>query len=188
MNEIGDPDDQRGNEGVASARGRNGGRRGLDGMARGAGEASAKRAKVDEADEEENRLVRRKEEVVRLLERVRKGKDNARAKKELLTLCARLEAKNEKLLGLLLPELWQKIIDENVQQNDMLALAMACRFFRDTTKDLGKKVVTNLYIYRLLDLRKSGKIPSHSLGWFRWVCDTFESRHLRTCCSRSAAV
>ena len=173
-NEIGDPDDQRGNEGVASARSRNGIRRGLDGMARGAGEPSAKRAKVDEADEEEDRLVRRKEKVVRLLERVRKGKDNARAKKELLTLCARLEAKNEKLLGRLLPELWQKIIDENVQQNDMLALAMACRFFREKQKDLGKKVVTNLYIYRLLDLRKGGKIPSYSLGWFRWVCGTFE--------------
>ena len=27
---------------------------------------------------------------------------------------------------------------------------------------------------RLLQLRKSGKIPSHSLGWFQWVCDTFE--------------
>ena len=158
-------------------------------MARAEGEPSAKRAKVDEVDEEEDPLVRRKEEVVRLLEEASaKGRGNARAKEELLTLCARLEAKNEKLLGLLLPELWQKIVDEYLHQNDMLALAMACRFFRDTTKDLGKKVVTNLYIYRLLDLRKSGKIPSHSLGWFRWVCDTFESRHLRTCCSRSAAV
>ena len=41
-------------------------------------------------------------------------------------------------------ELWEKIVDENVQQNDLLALAMTCRFFRDTTKDLGKKVETNL--------------------------------------------
>ena len=76
-------------------------------MARGAGEPSAKRAKVDEADEEEDRLVRRKEKVVRLLERVRKGKDNARAMEELVTLCGKLEAKNGKLLTRLPPELWQ---------------------------------------------------------------------------------
>ena len=144
-------------------------------MARRAGEPSAKRQKVDEADEEEDPLVRRKEEVVRLLERASaKGKGNARAKKELVTLCADFEAKNEKLLGRLLPELWLKIVDENVQQNDLLALAMTCRFFREKQKDLGKKMETNLYIYRLLVLRKGGKVASHSLGWFRWVCDTFE--------------
>ena len=51
-----------------------GGRRGVenvestDEMASGAGEPSTKRAKVDEAKEEEDPLVRRKEEVVRLLE------------------------------------------------------------------------------------------------------------------------
>ena len=146
-------------------------------MARGAGEPSAKRAKVDEAgkEEEEDPLVRRKEEVVRLLEEARaKGKGTARAKEELLTLCADFEAKNEKLLRRLLPELWLKIVDENVQQNDLLALAMTCRFFREKQKDLGKKMETNLYIYRLLVLRKGGKVASHSLGWFRWVCDTFE--------------
>ncbi|WZN66380.1 ANK_REP_REGION domain-containing protein [Chloropicon roscoffensis] len=143
-------------------------------MARGAGEPSAKRAKVDEK-EEEDPLVRRKEEVVRLLERARaKGKGNARAKKELSTLCADFEAKNEKLLGRLPPELWEKILDENVQQNDLLALAMACRFFRDTTKGLGKKMETYLKAHRLLKLRKSGKMASHTLGWFQWVCDTFE--------------
>ena len=141
-------------------------------MTRGAGEPSAKRAKVDE---EEDPLVRRKEEVVRLLERARaKGKGNARAKKELLTLCADFEAKNEKLLGRLLPELWQKIVDENVQQNDLLALAMTCRFFREKLKDLGRKVETNLKAKCLLELRKSGKVASHSLGWFQWVCDTFK--------------
>ena len=78
-------------------------------MARGAGEPSAKRAKVDEAgkEEEEDPLVRRKEELVRLLEKASaKGKVDARAKEELLTLCKRLEAKNEKLLGRLPPELW----------------------------------------------------------------------------------
>ena len=101
-------------------------------MVRAAGEPSAKRAKVDEADEEEDPLVRRKEEVVRLLEEARaKGKGTARAKEELLTLCADFEAKNEKLLGRLLPELWLKILDENVQQNDLFALAMTCRFFRE---------------------------------------------------------
>jgi len=102
-------------------------------MARGAAELSAKRAKVDEAGEEEDPLVRRKEEVVRLLGRARKAKGNARAKKELLTLCARLEVKNEKRFRRLPPELWQKIVDENVLQNDLLALAMTCRFFRDTS-------------------------------------------------------
>ncbi|WZN63645.1 putative ankyrin repeat protein [Chloropicon roscoffensis] len=146
-------------------------------MARGAGEPSTKRAKVDETDEakeEEDPLVLRKEEVIRLLGRARKGKSNARAKKELVTLCARLEAKNEKLLRRLPPELWQKIIDENVQQNDVLALAMACRFFREKQKDLGKKVVTNLNAKYLLKLQKSGNVASHTLGWFRWVCDTLK--------------
>ncbi|WZN63635.1 hypothetical protein HKI87_08g51840 [Chloropicon roscoffensis] len=150
--------------GTASSRGR-------DEMARGEGEPSAKRAKVGE---EEDPLVRRKEEVVRLLGRARKGKDNARAKKELLTLCSDFEAKNEKLLRRLPPELWQKILDENLHQNDVLAFAMTCRFFRDTTKDLGKKLETNLKEKRLLQLLESGRMSSHSMGWFRWVCDTFE--------------
>ena len=144
-------------------------------MARGAGEPSAKRAKVDEADEEEDPLVRRKEEVVRLLEKASaKGKGNARAKKELVTLCADFEAKNEKLLGRLLPELWQKILDQYLHQNDLLALAMTCRFFREKQKDLGKKMETNVGSFCLLDLRKSVRMPSHTLVWFQWVCDTFE--------------
>ena len=144
-------------------------------MARGEGEPSAKRAKGDEADEEEDPLVRRREELVRLLEEASaKGEDNARAKEELLTLCARLEAKNEKRLShfrRLPTELWQKIVD----QNDLLALAMTCRFFRDTTKDLGKKMRTNLCEYNIhLYTWQSGKVASHTLGWFQWVCDTFE--------------
>ena len=155
--------------GTASSRGR-------DEMASGAAEPTAKRQKVDEADEEEDPLVRRKEEVVRLLGRARKGKDNARAKKELVTLCADLQAKNEKLLRRLPPELWQKIVDENLHQNNLLAFAMTCRFFRDTTTDLGKKLETNLKEKRLLDLQKSGRMLSHTLGWFQWVCDTMEIR------------
>ena len=144
-------------------------------MARGAGEPSTKRAKVDEAKEEEDPLVRRKEEVVRLLEKASaKGKVDARAKEELLNLCDDFEAKNEKLLRRLPPELWQKIVDENLHQNDLLAFAMTCRFFREKQKDLGKKVETNFTEDRLLDLRKRGKMAPHTLDWFRWVCDTFE--------------
>ena len=144
-------------------------------MVAGAGEPSAKRAKVDEAKEEEDPLVRRKEEVVRLLERASaKGKSDARAKKELLTLCADFETKNEKHLRRLLPEQWQKILDEYLEQNDLLALAMTCRFFRDTTKGLSRKLETNLHEHHLLKLRESGKMPSHSLGWFQWVCATFK--------------
>ncbi|WZN61777.1 ANK_REP_REGION domain-containing protein [Chloropicon roscoffensis] len=143
-------------------------------MVAGTGEPSAKRAKVEEAKEEEDPLVRRKEEVVRLLGRARKGKDNARAKEELLNLCDDFEAKNEKLLRRLLPELWQKILDENVQQNDLLAFAMTCRFFREKQKDLGKKVETYMKESHLLELRKTERMASHSLGWFRWVCDTWK--------------
>ena len=143
--------------------------------------SAAKRAKVDGADEEEEEhphkalfLLWRKREVVRLLEEASaKGRDNARAKEELMALCARLEAKNEKRLShfrRLPAELWQKIVDEN----DLLALAMTCRFFRDTTKDLGWKLETNLSPHSLFDRRKSGNMPSHSFGWYRWVCDTFE--------------
>ena len=147
-------------------------------MALAAGELSAKRAKVNETgkeeEEEEDPLVRRREELVRLLGRAKKGKDNARAMEELLTLCADLQAKNEKLLRRLPPELWQKILDENLHKNDLLALAMTCRFFRQKQKDLGLEVETHLHPFKLLDLRKSGKVTPHTLGWFQWVCDTME--------------
>ena len=93
---------------------------------------------------------------------------------QLYSVCADLEAKNRKLLEKLLPELWQKIVDEYLHQNDLFALASTCRFFREKQEDLEKKVVTNLHIYRLVDLRKSGKVASRTLGWFRWVCDTME--------------
>ena len=98
-------------------------------MAGAAGEPSAKRAKVDEAEEEEDPLVRRREEVVRLLEKASaKGRGNARAKEELLTLCADFEAKNEKLLGRLLPELWQKIVDENLHVMAKASRSFCCRY------------------------------------------------------------
>ena len=145
--------------------------------ARGAGEPSTKRAKVDKKVEEDP-LVRRKEEVVRVLEEASaKGMEgDPRAMEELLTLCARLEAKNEKDFGgrRLPPEMWQKIVDENLDQNDLFALAMTCRFFREKQKGLGWKMETKLGARRLLDLRRSGKMAPHSLGWFQWVCDTFE--------------
>ena len=156
-------------------------RRRVDGMARGAGEPTAKPAKVDEADEEEEEdpLVRRKEELVVALKEAR-SREDARAervaRREMVSLCARLEAKNEKLLRRLPPELWQKILDENLHQNDLLALAMTCRFFREKQKDLGRRLVTNLNAKRLFDLRTSGKVVSHSLGWFQWVCDTLKAR------------
>ena len=146
-------------------------------MAAGAaGEPSTKRAKV-EKEEKEDPLVRRKEEVVRLLERASaKGKSDPRAMEELLTLCARLEAKNEKDFGgrRLPPEMWQKIVDENLDQNDLFALAMTCRFFREKQKGLGKKLKTNVNPEHLNWWLTSGKMASHTLGWFQWVCDTFE--------------
>ena len=51
---------------------------------------------------------------------------------------------------------------------------MTCRFFREKQKGLGRKLVTNVGRNCLLDLRKSARVPSHTLGWFQWVCDTFE--------------
>ena len=153
-------------------------RRRVDGVARGAeSTSSAKRAKVDEAKEEEDALVRRKEELVVAAKEARSRKD-ARAervaRRELLTLCAKLEAKNEKLFSRLLPELWQKILDEYLHQNDMLAFAMTCRFFREKQKGLKKRMKTNLKENHLYYLQKSGKVTSYTLGWFRWVCDTLE--------------
>ena len=147
-------------------------------MAGAAGESSTKRAQVDEK-EEDDPLVRRKEEVVRLLEEARaKGKGNARAKEELVTLCARLEAKNEKLFRRLLPELWQKIVDEYLDQNDELAFAMTCRFFRERQKDLGWELMTILeddsLLEELLEDQESGNVTPHTLGWFQWVCDNWE--------------
>ena len=97
------------------------------------------------------------------------------AKEDLLTLRGRMESENRDELLVKLPaEVWEKIVDENVQQNDLLALAMTCRFFREKQKDLGKKVETNWNYGSLRRLQKSGRMPSHTLGWFRWVCDTFE--------------
>ena len=146
-------------------------------MGRGAGEPSTKRAKADEADKEEDPLVRRKEELVVAAKEAR-SREDARAervaKKELVTLCADFEAKNEGLFRRLPPELWQKIVDENLHPNDLPALAMTCRFFREKQKDLGKKMVTDLTSDHLCDLLKSERVPSHSMGWFEWVCDTFE--------------
>ena len=168
-------------------------------MVAGTGEPSSKRAKVDKAKEEEDPLVRRREELVLMDANMRanaiaKGKEleeglvreakeiaerlfreadevakrlkspcekskrqglRRKAKKEgerlvreakkkgailesdrilsearqsfeqeLRSVCARLEAKNEKTFGgcRLPPELWQKIIDENLHQNDLFAL------------------------------------------------------------------
>ena len=51
---------------------------------------------------------------------------------------------------------------------------MTCRFFREKQKGLGKKMETKLGARRLLELRESGRMVSHSLGWFLWVCDTFK--------------
>ena len=146
-------------------------------MARATAEPSAKRAKVGEADEEEDPLVLRKEELVLAAKEARSRKDahaERVARRDLLSLCADFEAKNENLLNCLPPELWSKIVDEILHQNDELALAMTCRFFREKHKELGKKLETNLDKSRLDELQKSGKIASHSLGWFQWVCDTFE--------------
>ena len=249
-------------------------------VARAAGEPSAKRAKVDEADEEEDPLVRRKEELVVAAKEAR-SREDARAervaRRELMDLCARLGADNEEhldeadhevvellvgmragnlmdlcgkvsylsaklnakfrdfndqdfalglpsgsgfvrdiirrcadaraalernnafpevleyfqhalcdvcrqmevandnvLLGKLPPEMWQKIVDDNLHQNDLPALAMTCRFFREKQKDFGWKMETDWTSDRVLELQKSGKVASYSFGWYRWVCDTFE--------------
>ena len=202
--------------GTASSRGR-------DEMASGAAEPTAKRQKVDEAEEEEDPLVRRREELAlgfanarakgkELGERMvreaklkrkrlrrkakKKGKRMVREAKErailesdrtlteatlsfgqeLRSVCADLEAKNEKLLRRLPPELWQKILHENLHPNDLLALAMTCKFFREKTKHLWYMGRTNLNLYHLVYLPESVKVASHSLGWFQWVCDTFGIR------------
>ncbi|WZN65594.1 putative ankyrin repeat protein [Chloropicon roscoffensis] len=152
-------------------------RRRVDGVARGAeSTSSAKRAKVDEAKEEEDPLVRRKEELVVAAKEAR-SREDARAervaRRELLTLCDDFEAKNEKLLGRLLPELWEKITG-HFESPDLLAFAMTCRFFREKQKDLKKKMETIVGGEDLVFYAHYWKVTSHSLGWFRWVCDTFK--------------
>ena len=174
---------------MGNARGRDGRRGRVDGMARGARKRSAKRAKVDKADkkEEEDPLVRRREELVLGFWNARaEGKKlvrEAEVKAKLLEqpflqdmrpVCADIQAKNEKLLRRLPPELWDKILDGNLHQNDLLAFAMTCRFFREKQKGLGKKLKTNVDPELLNWWLTSGKMASHTLGWFQWVCDTFE--------------
>ena len=106
------PDDQRGNEGVtrrATVVGGTGGRREVNGMVAGTGEPSAKRAKVDET--EEDPLVRRREELILGVANARaEGKELVReaevkaerlersVAQDLRKACAVLQAKNEKLL------------------------------------------------------------------------------------------
>ena len=153
---------------------------GYDGMARRAAESSAKRAKK----EKEDPLVRRREELIlevanaRVAMKAQGNKAVREATESLMqalrAVCAKLEAKNEKLFRRLPPELWEKIVDEHLDQNDELAFAMTCRFFREQQEDLGWELETNLNLDRRLDERKSGQKLSHSLDWFRWVCDTFE--------------
>ena len=127
---------------------------------------SAKRAKTSEPEEEkEDPLVRRREELIL---------QGASAALSLRAVCAKLQAKNEKLLGRLPPELWKKILDENLHQNDLVALAMTCRFFREKQKDLGWNLETNVNASRVLEVQKSRKLTPHTLGWFQWVCDTFK--------------
>ncbi|WZN62373.1 ANK_REP_REGION domain-containing protein [Chloropicon roscoffensis] len=151
-------------------------------MARRAAESSAKRAK----EEKEDPLVRRREELIlevanaRVAMKAQGNKAMREATESLMqalrAVCAKLEAKNRnELLKKLPDELWEKIIDENIEQNDLLALASTCRFFREKQEDLGWEwLVTKLELYRRLDERKSGQKLSHSLGWFRWVCDNWE--------------
>ena len=158
-----------------------GGRRRVDGMVAGAADPTAKRAKK----EKEDPLVRRREELILEVANARvamKAQGNKAVREaieslmqDLRAVCTELEAKNrDELLKKLPPELWSKIVDENVRQNDLLALSMTCRFFGDTTKDLGKNMETKLERDYLLDLQKGGKMASHSLGWFRWVFDSME--------------
>ena len=150
-------------------------------MVAGAADPTAKRAKK----EKEDPLVRRREELILEVANARvamKAQGNKAVREaieslmqDLRAVCTELEAKNrDELLKKLPPELWSKIVDENVRQNDLLALSMTCRFFGDTTKDLGKNMETKLERDYLLDLQKGGKMASHSLGWFRWVFDSME--------------
>ena len=162
-------------------------------MARGAeSTSSAKRAKLctekkrDALERERNELIlgvanaraKAKELEERLVrEAVREAKE-ALAQR-LPSVCADLEAENrDELMEKLPPELWEKIVDENVQQSDLLALSMTCRFFRDTTKDFGwKKVETNVGDEnRLLICVRAG-------GWRRtaWVGFSGSATPLRSC-------
>ena len=128
-----------------------------------------------EAAAEDERMVREaKENAILVYDRALSETTQTFAK-AWRSVCAGLQAKNEKELLKKLPaEVWSKIVDENVQQNDLLALASTCRFFRDTTGDLGKKLVTNLSEDHFLKLLKSGNVPPHSLDWFQWASDTLE--------------
>ena len=62
---------------------------------------------------------------------------------DLRAVCKDIEAANcNELLKKLPEEVWEKIVGEHVQQNDRLALAMTCRFFREKQKGLGWKMET----------------------------------------------
>ena len=84
-----------------------------------------------------------------------------------------MEAENERALGRLPHEVWERIIEKNCHQNDTFALASTCRFFRQKQKDLGRDLKTDLRYELLYDLASSGL--GHSLSWYQWVCDTFGS-------------
>ena len=134
---------------------------------------------IREAKAEGKRMVREAKERAAIIESDSRALSEARRNtrsitQELRSVCADLEAENEQHLSRLHPDLWQKIINENLHQNDLIAFALTCRFFREKQKDLGKKMKTDLNCDNLLDLRKSGMVPSRTLGWFWWVCDTFE--------------
>ena len=148
-------------------------------MDRGAESSSsaAKRAKKDKEDP----LVRRRNELILQVANARVAMKEQGNKavheateslmQDLRSVCKDLEAENcNELLKKLPEEVWEKIVkiidneNEYVQQNDMVALASTCRFFREKQKDLGRMLWTYMTRYS----------TSHSFAWYRWVCDTFE--------------
>lgn len=102
------------------------------------------------------------------------GRDAAGSKPAVpATAWDQMEAENERALGRLPHEVWERIIEKNCHQNDTFALASTCRFLREKVKDVGRDLKTDLRYELLYDLASSGL--GHSLSWYQWVCDTFGS-------------
>ena len=124
-------------------------------------------------EEEAQRLKREAEEEA---QRLKREAEESLAQ-HMPSVCTELEAANrDELLKKLPAELWSKIIHENVHGTDWVALAMTCRFFREKQKDVGwwQALETQFFPYILLEDWKSGEMAPHTLGWFRWVCNTLE--------------
>ena len=103
----------------------------------------AKRARAETSEEDFEALVRGLEgehEKAKAEEaRLAQGLKEARS-----ALCSQRQEANDERLGRLPPEIWGKVF-EKLHENDLLSVALSCRFLRQQQKNDGRSLITSFY-------------------------------------------